>query len=45
MWMTSSSVFKKQNRRDFPGGLMVMLPMQGAWVRPLVRELDPACHN
>ena len=21
------------------------LPMQGAWVRSLVRELDPTCHN
>ena len=20
-------------------------PMQGAWVRSLVRELDPTCHN
>ena len=22
-----------------------MLPMQGAWVLSLVRELDPTCHN
>ena len=22
-----------------------MDPMQGAWVRPLVRELDPTCRN
>ena len=22
-----------------------VLPMQGAWVRSLVRELDPTCHN
>ena len=22
-----------------------MFPMQGAWVRPLVRELDPTCRN
>ena len=22
-----------------------LLPVQGAWVQSLVRELDPACHN
>ena len=27
----------------FPGGLVVRLPMQGAWVPSLVRELDPTC--
>ena len=33
--------------RDFPGGPVVKttLPMQGARVRSLVRELDPTCHN
>ena len=34
-------------RRDFPCGPLVktVLPMQGARVLALVRELDPACHN
>ena len=33
---------------DFPGGLVVkdsVLPVQGARVQPLIRELDPMCHN
>ena len=29
---------------DFPGGPIV-LPMQGAWVQSLVRELKPICCN
>ena len=30
-----------------PGGPVVdsALPMQGAWVQLLVRELDPTCHS
>ena len=37
----------KRPRRDFPGGPVAKtaLPMQGTWVRSLVRELDPTCHN
>ena len=36
---------KKEISRDFPGGPVAktVLPMQGAWVRPLVRELDLIC--
>ena len=36
---------KKEISRDFPGGPVTktVLPMQGAWVRPLVRELDLIC--
>ena len=30
---------------DFPGGPDSTLPMQGAWVQSLVRELDPTCHD
>ena len=32
---------------DFPGGPVAdsALPVQGAWVQSLVRELDPAYHN
>ena len=33
---------------DFPGGPVAKtppLPMQGAWVRSLLRELDPTCCN
>ena len=32
---------------DFRGSPVVKttLPMQGAWVRSLVRELDPTCHS
>ena len=33
---------------DVPGGSLAkipVLPMQGAWVRSLVRELDPTCHS
>ena len=32
--------------RDFPGGPVAktVLPMHGAWVPSLVRELDPTCH-
>ena len=31
---------------DFPGDLMAeMLPMQGAWVHSLIRELDHTCSN
>ena len=32
---------------DFPGGSMAKtaLPVQGAQVHSLVRELDPTCHN
>ena len=29
----------------WPWGEDSKLPKQGAWVRSLVRELDPACHN
>ena len=34
---------KKERERDFPGGLVakIMLPMEQAWVRSLVGELDP----
>ena len=37
----------KRPRSDFPGGPVAKtaLPMQGTWVRSLVRELDPTCHN
>ena len=33
--------------RDFPGGPVAktLLPIQGAWVPSLVRELDPTCPN
>jgi len=34
--------------RDFPGGAVFktsLLPVHGAWVRSLVRELDSTCHN
>ena len=32
---------------DFPGGPVVKtaLPVQGAWVQSLVRELDPTYRN
>ena len=32
---------------DFPGGPVAktVLPVQGAWVKSLVRELDPTCRN
>ena len=32
---------------DFPGGPVAktLLPMQGAWIQSLIRELDSACHN
>ena len=38
---------KKGMSRDFPGGTVAktVLPVQGAWVRPLVRELDLICHS
>ena len=38
---------KKTQLRDFPGGPVAktLLPMQGAWVRSPVRDLDPTCHN
>ena len=38
---------KKEISRDFPGGPVTktVLPMQGAWVPPLVREVDPTCCN
>ena len=35
---------QKQNMRDFLGGPVTkipVLPMQGDWVRSLVREIDP----
>ena len=38
----------KHIQQDFPGGLVgydSTLPMQGSWVRSLIRELDSACHN
>ena len=40
--------FKNGQDRDFPGGTVAKtrhLSMQGAWVRSLVRELDPTCCN
>ena len=40
--------FKNGQDRDFPGGMVAKtlhLPMQGAWVRSMVRELDPTCCN
>ena len=38
---------KRIEDRDFPRGPVVdsTLPVQRAWVRSLVRELDPACSN
>ena len=40
---------KKQTKKnmvwDFPVVKTAALPKQGAWVRSLVRELDPICHN
>ena len=40
-------MIKKMSFRDFPGGPVAktVLPMQGTWVRPLVRELDPTSCN
>ena len=37
----------KDSSWDFLGGLLAntALPVQGAWVRSLVRELDPICRN
>ena len=35
---------KEKSSWNFPGGPVTKestLPMQGAWVRPLLRELDP----
>ena len=40
--------YQKRYCRDFPGGPVAktsLLPVQGARVRSLVRELDPTCHN
>ena len=39
--------FKKSYVRDFPGGPVAktVLPMLGAQVQSLVRELDPMCYN
>ena len=42
------NVIKYKMSWDFPGGPVVRTPsfqLQGAWVRSLVRELDPTCHN
>ena len=39
------SVCLKPNCRDFPGGPVSRIPMQGAGVQSLVKELDPTCHN
>ena len=40
---------REQDSRDldFPGGAVAgtSLPVQGAWVRPLVREADGTYHN
>ena len=36
---------KKNMIWDFPVVKTAALPKQGAWVRSLVRELDPMCHN
>ena len=38
---------KKKLSRDFPGGPVVktVLPMQGPQVQPLVRAMEPICHN
>ena len=37
----------KSGRGDFPGGPVAktVLPVRGACVQSLVKELDPACHN
>ena len=37
----------KDTFRDSPDGPVAKtpLPMQGAWLPPLVRELGPACRN
>ena len=37
----------KYSYRDFPGDPVAktVLPVDGAWVRFLVRELDPTCCN
>ena len=42
-----SAVKNSSPSADFPGGPVAktMLPMQGAWVRSLVRGLDPTCCN
>ena len=41
-----ANIFLKESEsRDFIGGPDSMLLMQGARVRSLVRELDPACRN
>ena len=40
--------FPNQNWfKDLPGGPVAktLLPMQGAWIQSLARELDPLCHN
>ena len=40
-------IFLKKHTRHFSGSTVVktsMLPMQGAQVQPLVREVDPTCH-
>ena len=41
------TVGKNVCHRDFLGGSVAKtaLPMQEAWVRSLVRELDLTCHN
>ena len=41
------SVSEKLTWMDFPAGPVAttVLPMQGAWVRSLVRELDPTRCN
>ena len=38
---------EKKASLDFPGGPVAKTPssLQGAWVRSLVRELDPTWHN
>ena len=43
MWMFMAALFKLPKSGDFPGGPVAktVLPMQEAWVRSLVRELDP----
>ena len=43
----TTCTFKNADSGDFPGGPLVksLFPVLGEWVRSLIRELDPKCHD